>query len=60
MPFVNIPKLVLETYNFWDVDRTFYEVFPIDDDLRVYLFACHSGHTDVRMKVSLFDLLKEI
>lgn len=58
MPFVNIAKKILDEYNFWDFDRTFYEIFPIDNDFRVYLFACHQGHTDVRMKISLFDLLK--
>lgn len=58
MPFVNIPKLILETYNFWNIDRTFYEYWPLDDFVYVYLFACHYGHTDVRMKVDWWELLK--
>jgi len=58
MPFVNIPKMILEEHNFWPIERTYYELFPIDQDIRVYLFACHQGHTDVRMKISLYDLLK--
>jgi len=58
MPFVNVAKMILEDYNFWEFDRTFFEIFPIDDDVQVFLFACHQGHTDVRMKVSLYDLLK--
>lgn len=58
MPFVNIASKILTEYNFWDFERTFFECFVIDDDIRVYLFACHQGHTEVRMKISLFDLLK--
>jgi len=58
MPFVNIPKLLLETYNLWDYDRTYFEIFPIDDEFVVFLFACHFGHTDVRVKISLFKLLE--
>lgn len=58
MPFVNVSKTILDEYNLWDHDRTFFEIFPIDDDIQVYLFACHFGHTDIRMKISLYDLLK--
>lgn len=60
MPHVNIPKLILETYNFWNMDFTFYTEFPIDNDLRVYSFGCHFGHTDVRFKVNIFELLKNL
>lgn len=60
MPFVNLAKLLLETYNLWDFDYTYFEIFPIDNEYIVFLFACHYGHTDVRVKISIFDLLKDL
>lgn len=58
MPFINIPKKVLTENLVWDIDRTFFELYPISNLEWVFLFACHFGHTDVRIKINLPDLLK--
>jgi len=59
MPFVNIPKKVLEENLVWDIEKTYFELFPITNVVWVFLFACHFGHTDIRVKVDLCELLKD-
>ncbi len=59
MPFINIPKTVLEELLIWDHPRTFFELYPITNVVWIFLFACHFGHMDHRLKIDLHEFLKE-
>jgi len=59
MPYVNIAKILLNDYDFWEHVPTFYTRFQLDEDVYVYRFGCHFGHTNVCFKISLFEMLKQ-
>jgi len=59
MPYVNIAANLLDEFNFWDHVKTFYTRIKLTEDIYVYRFGCHFGHTDVRFKISLFEMLKQ-
>jgi len=59
MPFIHDTKILLEEYNLWNVDRTFYEHWEQDHMHRVYMFACHNGHTNCMVKVNYPEFVEE-
>lgn len=51
MPYLWNMDILKNDYNFWPVDKTFYEVRWFDVKHRVYLIACHEGHTNCLVKI---------
>lgn len=57
MPFINIAKTLLETYNFFDHPGTRYEHWYIDEHFWVYMFANHFSHTNVKFKIDITNFI---
>ncbi len=53
MPYVNIMQDILVNYQMYDRTRTRYQKFNVGTDNRVYRFANHFDHTNVKTKVHL-------
>ena len=51
MPYLFNMDILLNGYNLWPVPKTFYEVRKFDQAHRVYLIACHEGHTNCLVKI---------
>jgi len=52
MPYIWNMNILLHEYNLWPQPKTFYEVRHFDAEHRVYLIACHEGHTNCLVKVN--------
>ena len=57
MPYINIAKTLLETYNFFDHPGTRYEHWHIDSQFWVYMFANHYSHTNVKLKIDITEFI---
>lgn len=55
MPYINIMQNILTDYGMYKFLKTRYQKFNVDNDNRVYRFANHFDHTNVKVKVNLPD-----
>jgi len=58
MPYIHPMEILLKEYNLWNVPRTFYEHWDFEDYYRVYMFACHQQHTNVKVKLDLHEFIE--
>ena len=44
-------NIILVDYNFWNVDKTFYETQRFSNSAATYRFGCHQQHTSFTVKI---------